>query len=125
MINVFTDAEVTLLNNTTNEYYVVPHCEGTFNMSSQYRERKIWKSLPQNKLVRIDGKLDISTIDVNSDIRMWIKNKDNITAQVVFDPDDENDSETIYNCKITLSNEWKDEDVIRCKLTIEGYISLS
>ncbi len=123
-MSIFFDAEVRLLNNTINEYYVIPHCEGTFNMSSQYRERKKWKSLPINKLVRIDGKLDISTVDINSDIKTWIKNKNNITTQIVFDPDDENDSEIIYNCKITLSNEWRDEDAIRCKMNIEGYISL-
>lgn len=121
------NVSITLLNNTTNDYYILPYLDGSYNQNYIYKEIKVWKQNPSSILKKIEVKLELNCVDLSTTVLTWVKNKNNISAIVVFDPDDTADTDTITKCKLTaLSREiGKKDDIISCKLSIEGVISLS
>jgi len=123
MIITGDNVQVLFTNSTLNQVYTVPYDEGTFTETPVYKEKKVWKQNTINKYIRSDAKLDLNTVDLSTDVRAWFKNGDTITVQVIFDPEDEQITETITNCTFNYSVDFKDEDLVRYKFSVDGILS--
>jgi hypothetical protein len=123
MIITGDNVQVVLTNTTLNQSYIVPYADGTFNETPVYKEKKVWKGNTINKYIRSDAKLDLNTVDLSTDVRTWFKNENTITVQVIFDPEDEQITETITNCTFSYSVDFKDEQLVGYKMSISGILS--
>lgn len=115
---------VVFTNTTLNQTYNVPYSDGTFTEIPIYKEKKVWKRNTINKYIISNAKLDLNTVDLSMDVRTWFRNRNTIVVQLIFDPDDEQITETITNCKFSYSVDYKDEEIITYKISIDGILSI-
>jgi hypothetical protein len=123
MIITGDNVQVLFTNSTLNQVYTVPYNEGTFTETPIYKEKKVWKQNSINKYIRSDIKLDLNSVELSDDVLTWFRNNNTIVVQVIFDPEGEQITKTIINCKFDCSIDWKDEDLVRYKLSISGILS--